>query len=918
MRAGGLIRGLVAGLCLSLLGPVTVACGADTGEAGVSDAGLPPVVERSDDDIVILNLSLNQFTLAEGLAAYQDGEDIWVPLSAMFHALEFPIAVDPENGTARGWYLKEDRLFDLDLATRKLVNAGKEHTVGPAQVERHADDLYAPLSVLETWFPLHLEVDFRNLSINVTSFEPLPIEERIEREKRRRGVSRTQRGDERSAEHKGEGILFSFPFIDTSAAVRLAHTGEQQAASTQYSSTLAGAVAGMDTQISVFGNDSETPTARVRAGRYNPDGGLLGLKPIRQFAIGDVTTEELPLVAGNSVGRGAEISSYDFDRQGNQTRITLRGELAVGWEVELYQNGELIDYITEATDGRFEFKDVQTVPGLNVFALKYYGPQGQKREEYRRYYASAGLMREGQTAFRFAVNQKNRDLIEGHDGLGSTPDDGDWRFLGQIEHGVSQRVGVIAGLSSLPVGGSRHSYGLLGARTDYLGAFTGADIAVSDEGGMALGLRTQTLVRGISVTASHDQYFDFQSEATENSGLDGDLTSDSLLRLSGRIALPVLASMPYTVSARRRASDTNQEKVEIFGRLASRVSVLALSADTLWQKQTGHTADWSSAVRASTLFGNFRLRTAAAFSLKPDLQLDSLIANADWSVSRRVGARFGVRHDMNADKPVTSFNLGTNVSLNAVSLGAQFETNTRGDYSVQFGLSLSWGFDPRGRKVVMRGRNFATDGIVTPFVYLDRNGDSTYEAGEDEPLPDVRFQGSDNDAASATDSDGQALLVNAPSYRQLTVKISEASLKDPFLMPAKKSVSVLPRPGVPIRVEFPVVQVGEVDGTIYVQRPDGPRPLGGISVQVLDTSGRLVRSVTSSFDGYYLIDQLPVGRYVVQMDPAQLLRLGYAPVPAEKVSLTADEPVAFGFDFTTHIQLAPEQTAAAEGMVPGN
>ena len=160
-------------------------------------------------------------------------------------------------------------------------------------------------------------------------------------------------------------------------------------------------------------SDQEAPNFRVRLSRRSIDGGLLGPLDARSFALGDVTTPDLPLIAENAVGRGVEISTFDLDRLEQTNRVTLRGELPVGWEVEVYRNGELIDFQSDQDvgDGRYEFPALPTVAGLNEFRLVFFGPQGQRREQTERYFVTSDLPKPKRTSFRFAYNQLNRDLI---------------------------------------------------------------------------------------------------------------------------------------------------------------------------------------------------------------------------------------------------------------------------------------------------------------------------------------------------------------------------------------------------------------------------------------------------------------------------------------------------------------------------
>ena len=49
----------------------------------------------------------------------------------------------------------------------------------------------------------------------------------------------------------------------------------------------------------------------------------------------------------------------------------------VGWDAELYRNGQLLAFAENRADGRYEFIDVPLLYGQNRFEVVLYGPQGQ-------------------------------------------------------------------------------------------------------------------------------------------------------------------------------------------------------------------------------------------------------------------------------------------------------------------------------------------------------------------------------------------------------------------------------------------------------------------------------------------------------------------------------------------------------------
>jgi hypothetical protein len=94
------------------------------------------------------------------------------------------------------------------------------------------------------------------------------------------------------------------------------------------------------------------------------------------------------------------------------------------------------------------------------------------------------------------------------------------------------------------------------------------------------------------------------------------------------------------------------------------------------------------------------------------------------------------------------------------------------------------------------------------------------------------------------------------------IGIDSSSLSDPYMQPANSGLVVTPRPGVAIHVDLPLVAAGEIAGTLT---REGGKILSGIEIELIDKAGRVVKTVRSEFDGYYLFESVPYGRYALRI-----------------------------------------------------
>ena len=347
-------------------------------EQGVSNSQLMTTEllsfkEVPDEDFLIFALYLNNYILHEGVVLYQIEDKYFISLTGLFEALEFPIAVNVFEGSAEGWYLNEDRLFSLDLEQGTAQISDKSFILNPESVHRLPDDIYVETNELSTWFPIYYKIDFQNLAINVTSQESLPIEERIAKEDRRKRLF-TEEDEYKDYIRNGNSEpLFTSPFVDANIFIEKkpdSIAGNGPAIGTQFGLNSSSVVLGQDTNFNIFSDDFiSSPVVRMTLGRKSNNRDLLGPLGLNEYSLGDVSTPAIPLVSENVRGRGVVLSTYSLNRLSDSRFANLRGELLPGWEVELYRNEALLAYVTENVNGQYEFLNVETLPGVNVFKL---------------------------------------------------------------------------------------------------------------------------------------------------------------------------------------------------------------------------------------------------------------------------------------------------------------------------------------------------------------------------------------------------------------------------------------------------------------------------------------------------------------------------------------------------------------------
>src|SRR5690348_17288606 len=138
---------------------------AANGAGGAAEAPLMQLVQRPQDEALIVNLTLNRTGIGENFIIYHDKRRLLVPLGGIMSALEVAITTDPDAGTASGFFINEKRRFDLDLKTGKATFDGRSFTLQPGSVERQLTDIYVDTALLADWFSIRFHLVTEDLTL---------------------------------------------------------------------------------------------------------------------------------------------------------------------------------------------------------------------------------------------------------------------------------------------------------------------------------------------------------------------------------------------------------------------------------------------------------------------------------------------------------------------------------------------------------------------------------------------------------------------------------------------------------------------------------------------------------------------------------------------------------------------------------
>src|SRR5688572_11228765 len=94
---------------------------ASAGAIGASAAAPAPSQWVAEpDDQFLLDVSIRQLRLGDGVRAYPTTEGTCIVLGDFLTTLDLPMRIDLGSRTASGWAFKEDRRIDIDRAAGRI------------------------------------------------------------------------------------------------------------------------------------------------------------------------------------------------------------------------------------------------------------------------------------------------------------------------------------------------------------------------------------------------------------------------------------------------------------------------------------------------------------------------------------------------------------------------------------------------------------------------------------------------------------------------------------------------------------------------------------------------------------------------------------------------------------------------------
>ena len=873
--------------------PLTLLTAAGIGMAAPASAPpSEPAWNADPESQYLLDLQIRQRALGDGVRAYPVPEGTCVILGDLVTALDLPIKIDLAAKRAQGWAFKEANRIVIDRDAGKVAyGASGNEAIAPTAIRDAPDGWCVETATLSRWLGLTVEPRTDAALLLLDSKDKLPVELALERRERAARLTRASLPLAALPRVTLPYRMWRTPSVDVMMDAGVTYSAGSGARIDHRASILAAGEAlqmSYDARIAVskLGRPSGL---RFRAYRSDPEGGLLGPLKATHAAVGDVEGIGSPLAGGTATGRGAMLTNRPLFQSVAFDRTQFSGELPPGWDAELYKNGELIAFSGDAANGQYRFDDVALGFGDNRFEIVTYGPQGQIKRRVETVNVGQSAVPPGDTHYWAGVVDPGRDLIDRQRGGAPPNRDAGWRAAASLERGLDQRTSVAALVQTLAVDDQRVTYVEGTVRRSIGPAVTEFGAARDSSGGLAL--RGQALAK-IGATSLAWSSFWSRDFAARPQGLsevsEHRFSIDAPLKLGGDTVMPLHGDLRLaTGKDGGRTLEANARTSIMLSRF--NLATLLRYRDERPPDGLGHRKQIEAGLIGSGRIGPVRVRGTTEFEIAPSAKLRRAELSGYWRGSGSADWEGAVAYEQDGKLRGRVTHVRR---FDAFAVAGTLEAASNG--SVAAGLNLSLSLDRGSNGWRASRQSLAVSGSVRAQLFRDANGNGRRDVGEALEEGALITAGS-RPADRPSGKDGWASVAGLDNFRPVAIGVDTSSLSDPNLVPAVAAQVIVPRPGISAELMIPLSGGGAIEGSLL---KDGGSAFEGLDLELVDAKGNVVGAARSDYDGFFLFERVPPGRYLLRLTDASR-----AAARAESASLRSG------------VELQPEQAVVRLGAL---
>lgn len=881
-----------------------------------------PSKRFKDGEELIFAVIIDNLKLGE-LFTYKHKQGLRLGLNEFSTALDFAITANPEQTQYSGWFIKEANPFTLTISKspdEKMQSVtvdinGEQTQLQDNEYQIEFDDIYINGDVLAEWFGLTLEYDFVNLKCILSSASPLPVQLRYARKNNKINKGSGRQAAQFTAKDADYQLL-SPQAMD----VVLNASHGNSITSLGYSALGARDLAFMRSEFFLRGsNQSGLESASLNFSRKALSGSLFNTG-ITEIEIGDVQSVRGGLSSTGGLSRGIALTNRSNNSEQDINVTTLQGPIQTDWDVELYRNGILIERLIAVDTGRYEFTDIPLFYGKNTFELKFFGPQGQvdskiiERLVTQTLQSKKGLFGLSLTDLdnsmlnidQLSTDTKNGSLLSSYYEQSLTP-------LLAIRAGYENRFGGDTDLQLFNVG----------LNTQWLNqvlmgfSFTGTD---AGQQSVNASMRTSFKKHALSASVSHSQseYIDENDIEQTNSA------SNLLLSASGGFALFEDVNLNYQNDFTMSTNANDITTKRLSSRFGSRLYGSNVNLGVIVNRVDDGTQSFideefddnsldyvSGSLNVSRKIGQVDVNMQSQFDFDT-WDVEQISAQLNYNITNNIKSRLTLSRNLENKTGQTSLNI--NWRHNSFSLSSYFNYSDILGWNSSMNIRFGMGLVDDAKTMVLNRRSLTSAGTVIALVFLDNNLNGVFDEN-DEPLPNVKVSAPQATRRAITNEDGFANITGLRDSVVTDIIVHRDTLPDPFMLQLEKGFAVRGRSGFIDEVSIPVTMSSEIEGNVFfTDAYENQRQLAYVTLNLVNSDGEVVQSISSEYDGYYLFLDILPGDYHIEVDDEYLRGRDAKPIEHIPITLSAKGDLISGVDFMLSAKQYDAQYAVTLGQ----
>jgi len=858
--------------------------------------------------LIPLLVELDGEKISEGISAYSDGKTVWLPLRQIANLLEIPLGIDITSARAEGWLFDRNRqwFFDADRGVAKPSDS--ENTVdfrGEDYITenlRTNGEVHVKPVILETLWPVRIEVSSSDLLVSIEGEKKLPRQRRLARERRRTALNETiGRPDRRSIPRVGTAYHWWQPLAGTSRlSFETDENGDQQSTARI---TAQGELAGATTFITASAiqgseREAEVTDARLTFKRFaSPSPMTLG---IRKIEFGDLRFPSSEDIQNGATGVGVTLSTRPLRRSNIFEGYTLEDDAEPGSEVELYRDDELIDFTEVDSSGRYQFENVPIQTGVNNLYVVVRTPDGRRETERYRRVVGRNQIPVGETRFDAKVLRPGNRLLTSST---ATPKSAAPIASINLDWGIKPRTTTQLEIqhNSAEEPGQRAQY----VRFDINQGIGSMESRFSVLSGSNNGVMQRLALRVPNerwpITADIGWSDEFQSPAV---GFDDRAIKEELSIRTNELTHILTYPIRLRFEGNRHEDQQGTKQTELTlgqsGRIGEILWRHRLQHDSFNDASIGRLAfsDWL------TVAETHRLRWSGEIRYSGDEGIESARLSGRYPLSTDGNLNAALQSNLATSIHQATLTITDKLAVGRYSIGGFMDTD--GEYGAQAALQFYFA-DRRDKPPKLIDSDPTYSGRLEVRVFLDRNRNGSRDA--DEPAisdislaPPLAGQGK-------TNSEGVLMITGLDTHRYYRVDIEGRSLTNPLHRPANSGKKVWVRPGSTPQIDLAIVPTGAIYG--HARLAGGRDGAEGVPVRLVNCDGDTVDTTRTRYNGFFSFEGLEFGRYWLRVNH----RAGFRALelPEQAIQLTPAKP----YESNERLVVGPRDTLVDYGTIQG-